>query len=93
MASTVKRAFSTKPNYAGHESWEALAEQCRLATAKDLRCPEEELKKMVRPLSTPEVLYGSHLLHKLTGESTGGLSAGQDLVASLVVNDLANLSL
>lgn len=51
----ISRMISSKPNYGGNESWEFLAEQCRLATAKDVRSPHEELKKLVR-LSFESVL-------------------------------------
>lgn len=44
---SVKKAFSSRPSYAGDENAEFLAEACRKATAKDLRTPDEDYKALI----------------------------------------------
>ena len=46
--STVKKAFTAKPSYAGDPNCDFLAEACRKATAKNAYQPDANLKTLVR---------------------------------------------
>lgn len=45
--SSVKKAFTAKPAYAGDPNCDFLAEACRKATAKNAYQPDDNLKALV----------------------------------------------
>lgn len=51
--SSVKKAFTAKPAYAGDPNCDFLAEACRKATAKNAYQPDDNLKALVRKPFVP----------------------------------------